>query len=601
MKTGMKNSLSNKKALLITITFMLLSDNLLAQVHIQAVVKDAKTNQVVPFCGIGIKNTTNGTIANGEGIFTLVADTLKDIFVITSLGYETQEISAHNTFTKGIIYLEKSNISLNEVTIHATNDYLYEIMDKCRKNIAEYEPKSTTKAYLGIETQAKEKPIELLEIYYNGYLNGINIDELLIKNGRVAWDTVNGHYFSSLSTSEMLRKVQLTRANGSFAAIPLQFKLKNMRKLFDLQLIGANKDYFHIGFTPFRDSSLYFSGEAWIDKSYNLLKIMLEGKNIRLYPLMAIFPGDSLYQFNIQITETFKQIENIFLLDYIDFRYDFIYEAIGNDPFIAERNQNPIQYKTKGILYFYDYGNPFILPHFEYDPTYNDYKIMSQIPYNNIFWNNNNKVPLTEGQKHDLNDLIENGISQNYNKAYAIGGENSYWDTINPALNYHQYYNIFWSKNHRLNIVKSIDDTEEISVMGALPSQLYKLKVQLLFDITRVGDSLYHSSYTVFDRQQSFYHLAKYPYSNCFLNIYFDICEIERRKMEAQLPLVNYDLDKMNTMYEQTQIDLKEISNRYFNEVFLGKNSRELEKWNNYVKDHLGIDNIKIYSGEMKE
>jgi hypothetical protein len=34
---------------------------------------------------------------------------------------------------------------------------------------------------------------------------------------------------------------------------------------------------------------------------------------------------------------------------------------------------------------------------------------------------------------------------------------------------------------------------------------------------------------------------------------------------------------------------------------FLGKNSRELEKWNNYVKDHLGIDNIKIYSGEMKE
>jgi hypothetical protein len=35
---------------------------------------------------------------------------------------------------------------------------------------------------------------------------------------------------------------------------------------------------------------------------------------------------------------------------------------------------------TSGIMYFYDYGNPFILPYFEYDKDFEDYRKISIIP-----------------------------------------------------------------------------------------------------------------------------------------------------------------------------------------------------------------------------
>lgn len=581
--------------------FICVTKNCIAQ--IQGTVIDDKSRQPIPFCGITVKNTSHSTIANENGVFVLRADTTSAVLVINALGYKTKFIPIQSFLKNNIIYMEMTAVALNEVAVSANTDYLYNVLDECRTKIVNYTSNNVSKVYLGLETKSKQQPAELLEIYYNGYFKGIDIDKLLIKNGRVAWSAIKSskgnRYYLSLSTTLALMNIDLVNKNKYFAAIPLQFNKRKMKHFFNLSLLELTEQYTHIAFKPSQDLGHYFSGEVWVDKQYNLLKIQLNGENISVFPFVPIIPSDSISNFSIQVTEVFKPFNSTYLPSYINFSYQFDYKSTRDSSFkYVSKLFN--SYNTKGILYFYEYSKPFILPYFDYDPTYDDYKKISFIPYNTVFWNTNNKVPLTESQKQDLGFFTKKEYPLNYNAKYYWNSKISGDDSINIRDNFFENYNIFWSSNHRLSIFKSIENNEEKEVMGGIPATLYDLNVQILLDVTRVGDSLYHNSYTIFDRHRSYFNLPRHPASNCFINIYFDLCEIERRKMEEKLSKVCCDLDEISAIYKQAKEDMHTMGEHYFNDVFLGKNIVALEKWNSFVKNHLGINNMQIYYEEMK-
>ena len=86
----------------------------------------------------------------------------------------------------------------------------------------------------------------------------------------------------------------------------------------------------------------------------------------------------------------------------------------------------------------------------------------------------------------------------------------------------------------------------------------------------------------------------------CFINIYFDICKIERIKMQNKLNLKNYTASEIDSIYKETIINMDNITNKYLKEVDLGENEKFFRQWNKYVFDNLSIDNIKMVEESNK-
>jgi len=60
------------------------------------------------------------------------------------------------------VFLEKKDVLLQELTVHAYDEFLYDLMEKCRKKLLKCKSERVAKVYYGIETYTKEQPVEWL-------------------------------------------------------------------------------------------------------------------------------------------------------------------------------------------------------------------------------------------------------------------------------------------------------------------------------------------------------------------------------------------------------------------------------------------------------
>src|SRR6185295_213680 len=119
--------------------------------------------------------------------------------------------------------------------------------------------------------------------------------------------------------------------------------------------------------------------------------------------------------------------------------------------------------------------------------------------------------------------------------------------------------------------------------------------VGIFLDINESGNSFSHFSATVFDPFESYYHTEPDSLTDCFMNICFDIYEIERGKLERVLANFTFNKSQIDSLYQQTEKKAEAETQRYFKEVQHGKNFTILKKWNKYVLENLGIDNMKWF------
>jgi len=573
-----------------------------SQTLVQGSVKDSHTREALPYCSIAIKGTKKCAIANGEGVFSIPVNVALDSVMFSYVGYETQIIPAKKIVQNRIVFLKRKEVVLQEFTVHASSDFLYDILVQCRKKLLKDRSQRIAKVYYGIETQTKEQPIEQVECYYNGYLNGTSVEKLLLKNGRIGLAGLDNRYFLTLNSSTAIISIDLTHTNDYSPSNPLQFNKKEMKNKFILRLEYSDDKMHKITFHPGNTANNCFSGEIWIDKkNFSLLKMDISIENAARHPFLP-FPKDSLFNVDLAISRTYKQEGNDLFLDHINFSYHLKYKSNRDSisalvPFHITRDID-----TKGVLYFYDYDNPFILPYFEYDANYDDYRKMSVIPYNEVFWNNNNTLLLTERQKENLGFFAHKGYlinfrDGNYGKDFLRLPK---FDTTG----FFEFYYSFWSPVKRISLIKRMPGNETYSqekINQSIPNDLYLLKVQILLDITQLDDSINCKSFSVFDAKQTFYHLPEEPYTKAFLNIYFDICEIERRKMEKELNSHSYTFSQADSIYRKTGQSIDNITGRYLKEVKLGKEENALRKWNQYVLEKLDIDNLQMFRESNKD
>jgi hypothetical protein len=126
--------------------------------------------------------------------------------------------------------------------------------------------------------------------------------------------------------------------------------------------------------------------------------------------------------------------------------------------------------------------------------------------------------------------------------------------------------------------------------------------VQIYLDVNEVGDSLQHFSATVFDAMQTYLPGAVGPEEKCMINMCFDVYEIERRKMEAQLRRKRRpNKFEIDWAYREA-VNRAEQQAKTLRYELAGSGKEEaMKKWNKYCREQLGFDNMLIFKVQQKE
>ncbi|WP_020603668.1 DUF5686 and carboxypeptidase-like regulatory domain-containing protein [Spirosoma spitsbergense] len=126
------------KLLLLGLIFWLMLNPVFGQVKVHGQVVSERSGQGIPFATVGVEQTTNGTMADSSGRFSLTVPAKNDTLLVRSLGYETRRIA---TTEASRITLKESHLTLNEVRIKAVNP-AHRIIEQATQNLPRNNPEA---------------------------------------------------------------------------------------------------------------------------------------------------------------------------------------------------------------------------------------------------------------------------------------------------------------------------------------------------------------------------------------------------------------------------------------------------------------------------
>ncbi|WP_159038552.1 carboxypeptidase-like regulatory domain-containing protein [Brumimicrobium mesophilum] len=582
--------MKNLKTILFLIFFLVLhialGQNSNNSFKIKAILIDSLSDQPISFASIYKTRDTKGTLSNYNGEFTLENVTNGDTIICSFVGYEKLIFIAQQTKKYSKIYLLPEAQLEDEVTILADDAFLYQLVSNAKKSNTT--AKKVAKTYFELESFHNNAQLELFQGYYNGTFKGYDVSELEMKNARFALAPIENRFFISTETSKAMYMQNLMESDAYFPTGPLELSSRKLRKTYWLSLNTKfkneeNKIIYAIKFKPKVSKNHFFQGTVWIDSLSNkLIKIKFNIENARTHPFQAIWSIHSLEKVNLELSKSFIEIEGEMFLNSMDFNYNLAYKS---------ENDSLINISTRAILYAYNFSDEFILPFFDFAEVSNaDYRKIQMLPDNQKFWACTNEFKIENNSIKRNSFINEKAKIKDYNFFDT--------DTLFKKNFFEQSYAV-WNGN-RFLLKEKIDETKQNDFhRRKIPSNLYHLEVQLFMDLNILCDTLQIITKTVFDPFDTFYNLPMTKESQAFINIYFDLMEIERRKMHEELLLCGNDLNLIKKKYKNSKIKALEMSEIYFKEMQRGTNRENLLKWNEVVKRELNIDNFTLFEVGM--
>lgn len=512
-----------------------------------------------------------------------------DTLVAQLTGYYSATVTASAFSRNPHILMRPRENRLAEVPVFASDAFLYAAFENCRQKLLKAETRKT-RAYFVLESELGQNPSELLECYYNAYFNARRIERLDFKNGRLGLAPHNGRYFVNLNSSRAVVLLDLCRENARFPDGPFQFNPRQLRKEFQLELLGvydSTETVYRIGFSPRRRQQQAFSGEAWIKKnSGELLQLQLRIDTTTRHPFVPAFEGQGrILQAGLQIKKVYDASAPTPTLSHMYFDYQLVYAHRHSASLVHANNDTVFNTSTRGLLRFYAADRPFYIPRVANDEALSDYRKITGLAYNAGFWSCNDGLPYTDRMKQAIAYFKKNGVLVNFPSGRQVYIDNRIFEN-----------NFFlWSAAKRLSLKKDGVKNDTLR-QGQTPLVMaYQLNAHLYFDLNEGVDSLQHFSCTVFDTYNSWYNLREEPFTNCFLNIYLDLFEIERRRMEAAMRAKTHTAAQLDSIYQQHAAYAEKTARAYLAEVERGKKTVALARWNAAVKDVLGLDNMALF------
>lgn len=448
----------------------------------------------------------------------------------------------------------------------------------------------TSNAYIEVRSFLDEQQVELVEGYYYLVQGSFSPQEAIFKTGRFALYPAQNRYFASHASADILLGFKLSEANPIFPHSPFNVGRKPQKYFrFVVKDSVQFKDQdtlLEIRFIPKKSDGKSFSGTAWINpRTAELRHVLLSCQNCQQLPFTALFPSDSIQNLDFHLQCAFSPEAKGSTLTHLKAIYELTYLSR------AETTASAVQhYYSESNLQVYESEQAILLPHFQFQNGVDIYRKIMAFPYSLNFWSGHlaafpNSSVQTRNQifyqNATINNLMMEERSIRYNRLFE-----------------HPF--IPWSEQRIL-----IREDLQAAAIQNLPNQAlvpngnlvqpYHIGVQLFYDVMPTADTNLFLSSCVIDPYETFYHLPVDPSVNCFINMYFDLCEIERRKFAAQCKLAHFDQTEISQQYLKSEAEMKVLLKNFSDEVERGTRKKAMLKWNEVIIKELGIDNLALF------
>jgi hypothetical protein len=402
----------------------------------------------------------------------------------------------------------------------------------------------------------------------------------------------------NLNTSRGFMMLHPAERNSAFPATPLQYRSrKELRRAFDLAVLSVTHDpgeLYHVSFTPKDSGGTFFRGELWIDAATATVRtLQLECVSCTRHPFQAFMPSDELQGLALHYRQTYVTWQGRSILSTVQMEYALTYHSGQGDPRMAALAQDfpkDRRMRTKGIIHLYAPGDQFILPIFHYDAGQTDYRKVLSMPYDSVFWAEAPRLVPTDRQLEDQALFAKEGL--------LIGNKRRLDRTGRNGHGFFESNYAFWSPQLRIGLKGTMEGdayTPPMANTTDVSANEIHLVAQLFLNIDRTAEGYRTFSTTVFDGFSSYCHLADKSKADLLLNLFFDLCEIERRKMQAALDVPGLSLDRIRTIHADAQKAMDQSTGRFLKETHYGADLKKMAQWNDKVRGALGVDNFALF------
>ena len=555
---------------------------LIAQSPVQGRIIDARTGQGLAFATIAYGS--QGTYANADGYYRLESGVAgADSVVVSFIGYQTLRTTVAGLRASPTVGLQAASNELTEIVVRGEDERLYALLERCRNDLQSW-PVTVAKSYFQLATTLDSTPVEFMQNYYNLTFSGQGVTGLELKAGRVAVETADSLEYRSLGTSQSIARLTLAERAADFADHPLQLARKALKRAYYLSELPAFSDdrTLHLRFDPVQEDDQLFSGELWMDAATaELRKLILRHPALTKNPFTPIDPQDSLGAFDVEFIYTFAEQR----LQHLQWRFAY-------DHHLTTPERLPVTNRIAAdcSLICFQSGTTFFSPRTEYPGQYGDYRKLAFFPYDTLFWRHAPRVPLTERQQRQMTELGMDEHRIDYGWQTDSVARSVVSVVQNAGLDSR---NLFWSPRwrylHQEVSPEAQRRTDPYDHNTAAPA------VQLFLDAFPLGDSLAFNSATFLDVYATQLTVAPSREYNAALNIYFDLCELTRRDMLAELRAGPVDLDFVARTYDTYRGTVTRLRRKFFRKVRRGKDQKDMEYYNQLVVDGLGINNLELF------
>lgn len=566
-----------------------------ASFAVEGRITDAYTQEPIPFVNIYNHSLHQGTLSNEDGYFRLIVSGIHDSISIRSVGYKNITPDFSNPSAFEVIALEPNARVLEEVVIQPEDTrYLFNLLRDCSK-LAQ-KKHASGKAYYQLRSFRDSTQVELVESYYNIATEGYDIERLDLKTGRLALQTFEDRFYTSQAGSTAITQLHLFGSNDYFPETPLQYDVKTGMKRFHMNLESRyanenNDSIYVVNYRPKSSAKGNFEGRIWINVNRRSIeKITMNCSDCAEYPFQPLFPEDSITGVALNITRTFSGSKKDQRFEHIDFSYGFTYRSRTGKP-----HTSSYQVTTDAVLYAYDYSTVFEVPHFRFQDGVADYRKINAFPYNSFFWNTHTEFGMNEQEGKNAAYFNDPTSITTIDFFKTVKTDTLKASNLIRKRGFFEHPYIHWSED-RVLLRETLPDQTSMPTTGTITAEQYLISVQLFMDADTYGDSTVIVTDAILDPYETYYHLPIDDRTNCFINLYFDWCEIQRRRLQQQLQTLNTsDPILLRRSYDTFNTNFEKESLAFFKEMDRGTNEKAMQKWNAYVDAQLGMNNLSLF------
>jgi hypothetical protein len=573
---------------LLPLLALLLGTVVAAQGPITGRVVDGINGTPLPYATILLVGTDRGTISNPDGYFDLPATTAGDSIRVSFVGYRTRFVAVSEVVRTGAVRMERSAQQLREVTIRPDDRIYRRIAAIARK--LQRTPSVEGRLFFGMETYSDSTPVEMIHGFYNARTNGARLSSITLKQGRIGIAPKNDRYYINYNTTRAFALMDIQAEQSPYPHSPLRFtKAADLRRGFHAEVVstGEGPDAVdHLRVVPRPHNPEAFALDLWVEpRTERVRALELQCTNCPKHPFIPLFDHGHIDTVDMRYRQTWTT-DAPHHPEVMELALRVAYTA----PDFSDN------YRTHAVMHLFDTDGRFIEPLFTMVVELPDYQRMGWLPDDPAFWQRMHPPLPTERQRRDMAFLQQHDLR-----------DGDWLVRLGPDARHVTSHYARWSATDRIWLhgvatrvptepfkrVRRSEITGEYAIYrGPLPVQLM---AQIYLDLDTVNGRLLHRSATVLDGYYSFDLVADQPWNAAFHNIWFDLCEVERRALEQRLNAPGVTLERARALHAEYTARLQGLTDRYMQETGSGEKFEGLLPWNARVKQILGIDNLKLF------